>query len=94
MAFLGEIYGSPHDTKIGDIFIWRGKMWRRGRGIIYRARPNLRIRQKFYPKHRVPGESSRALTGVPSSRLRTPMRGVFVMGWHFVKRTDQRRKRA
>jgi hypothetical protein len=74
MAFLGEIHDSPHKTAIGDIFIWHGQMWRRGRGILYRARPNLRIRQKFYRGRPI---------GRPTPRLRRNT--SYIMGWRSTK---------
>jgi hypothetical protein len=29
----------PHDASIGEVFEWKGRMWRRGRGKIYVAHP-------------------------------------------------------
>lgn len=29
----------PESAPLGMVFYWRGRMWRRGKGIIYSARP-------------------------------------------------------
>jgi hypothetical protein len=50
MEFIMTVDRRPMDTPrdpneplpkfpVGTVFLWRGKMWRRGRGILYRARP-------------------------------------------------------
>jgi hypothetical protein len=36
--------------KVGVVFIWNGRMWRRGRGIIYRAHPADWIIERAYLK--------------------------------------------
>jgi hypothetical protein len=32
----------PTKIPIGALFMWRGKIWRKGRGILYRAHPCVR----------------------------------------------------
>lgn len=52
-------YARLSDAPQGEVFLWNNAMWRRGRGIIYRAHPsdpfvqrcfNQRMKRKFKRK--------------------------------------------